>query len=147
MHYPYPTDAYTLHEDFGVYAPKDHQRIIGQLTIGLGNLYYGGQIDLEALPETMLAEGQASPVPDLILYANETATTPVIIEVCHTEGLRHDCRKVAQLIDGQDYGIREGFVYDYRAGNWYQYRLGTGWLAEAPSVSAVLGQDLARFLR
>jgi Uma2 family endonuclease len=147
MHPSENADLFFLREDLGMYAPKDHQRIISQLTIGLGNLYYDGHIALEPLPETMLAEGQPSAVPDVILYDAETATSPVIIEVCHTEGLRHDRRKVAQLVDGQDYGVREGFVYDYKTGQWYQYRPATGWLTQDPSVSAVLEQNLARFIR
>lgn len=42
----------------GIYAPKEHQRIISQLNTGLGYLYYvEGKITLEPLPETMIDEG------------------------------------------------------------------------------------------
>ncbi len=130
-----------------VYGPKAHQRVIAKLTLGLGHLYYRERtLSLEPLPETMLNEGEASPVPDLILYDNQTRTTPVIIEVCHTEGLRKDLRKVIGLIDGGDYGIEEGFVHDYLAGGWYGYRRGNGGLPETSSFSRVLNLDLNAFL-
>jgi Uma2 family endonuclease len=66
--------------------------------------------------------------------------------VCHTEGLRKDVRKVIGLIDGDEYGIEEGFVYDYLAGQWYCYRRGNGGLTETSSFSRVLNLDLNAFL-
>jgi Uma2 family endonuclease len=136
-----------LAEEMKVYGPKAHQRVISKLTSGLGPMYYReGTLPLEPLPETMLNEGEPSPVPDLILYDNQTRTTPVVIEVCHTEGLRKDLRKVIGLIDGDEYGIEEGFVYDYLAGQWYCYRRGNGGLTETSSFSRVLDLDLNAFL-
>ena len=115
--------------------------------MGLGVLYYREKrIRLEPLPETMLDEGKASQVPDVLLRNNETAQTPVIIEVCHTNGLRGDLRKVIQLIDDDLYGIREGFVYDYRTYEWLRYRFGDGGLTTPTSFSDVLQLDLNAFL-
>ena len=83
-----------------IVAPKEHQRIISKLTTGLGALYYRQQkIDLEPLPETMIDEGQTSPVPDVLLYDNQRYQTPVIIEICHTSGVRNDIRKIIRLVD------------------------------------------------
>jgi len=57
--------------DLSINAPKEHQRIISKLTTGLGVLFYHEcSIDLEPLPETMIDEGQTSPVPDVSLYNN-----------------------------------------------------------------------------
>jgi len=134
-------------EERCVYGPKAHQRIIAKLTAGLGYLHYREKtLALEPLPETMLNEGEASPVPDLILYDNEARITPVILEVCHTDGLRKDLRTVVSLIEDDEYGIEEGFVYDYLASRWYRYRRGEGGLTTETSFSEVLGLDLGQFL-
>lgn len=146
MYFPSATPSF-VQEDLGVWAPIDHQRIISLLTIGLGVLYHREKtISLEPLPETMLDEGKASLVPDVSLRNNEMATTPIIIEVCHTNGLKGDLRKVIQLIDDDLYGIQEGFVYDYRTFAWLRYRLGDGGLTTASSYSTLLGLDLNDFL-
>ncbi|TAE24440.1 MAG: hypothetical protein EAZ91_20440 [Cytophagales bacterium] len=134
-------------EEMSVYGPKAHQRVISKLNSGLGPLYYERKkLHLEPLPETMLNEGEASPVPDLILYDNESRQTPIIIEVCHTDGLRKDLRKVIKLVDDDEYGIQEAFVYDYVALNWYRYRKGDGGLTESSSYSVLLRMDLNGFL-
>ncbi|WP_461117236.1 hypothetical protein [Spirosoma jeollabukense] len=99
-----PTFDYSfVHEDdMSVYGPKDHQRIISKLNTRLGMLYYvEGTIQLEPFPETMIDETRASrndgpPVPDLLLYDNETGESPIIVEVCHLEGLKLDLKKVAR---------------------------------------------------
>ena len=108
--------------------------------------YRYGTLHLEPLPETMLNDGEASPVPDLILYDNEARITPIIIEVCHTDGLRKDLKKVIALIDSDDYGILEGFVYDYTTCRWYRYRKGDGGLTTESSFSDILQLDLNAFL-
>ncbi len=137
-----------VNDEMSVYGPKAHQRIISKLNSGLGPLYYHqNAIALEPLPETMLNEGEASPVPDLILYDNATRTTPIIIEVCHTDGLRRDLKKVIRLIDDDEYGIQEAFVYDYLTSEWYRYRRDDGGLTESSSFSAILNMDLNAFLR
>lgn len=146
MYFP-PIASSLVQEDLGVWAPIDHQRIISLLTIGLGVLYHREKaIALEPLPETMLDEGKASQVPDVSLRDNETALTPIIIEVCHTNGLKGDLRKVIQLIDDDLYGIQEGFVYDYRTCTWLRYRFGDGGLTTPSSYSDVLWLNLNDFL-
>ncbi|QMW03124.1 hypothetical protein [Spirosoma foliorum] len=143
-----PFDYSMVHEDdMSVYGPKDHQRVISKLNTRLGMLYYVDKvIELEPFPETMLDEAKASPVPDLLLYDNETAESRIIFEICNQEGLRKDLKKVAQLIEEDNYGILEGFVYNYKMKDWYQYRKNNGWITEAPSFSQVLDIDLNEFL-
>lgn len=133
--------------DDGVNAPLDHQRVISRLNVGLGKLYYYDKaIALEPLPETMLDEGQTSPTPDLVLYDPVAELMPVILEVCHTRGQKNDLKKIIWLIEDNEYGILEGFVYNYRTGEWLRYRKGDGGVATATSFSAVLGLDLGQFL-
>ncbi|MEZ0484585.1 hypothetical protein [Fibrella aquatica] len=151
MYFP-STSPSLVNEDQGVWAPVDHRRVISKLTVGLGVLYYREKsIGLEPLPETMLDEGKASRdvgplVPDISLRDNEKSLTPIIIEVCHTNGLRGDLRKVIQLIDDDLYGISEGFIYDYRTGEWLRYQFGDGGLTTSSSHSAILDLDLNKFL-
>lgn len=148
MYFPATTESSLVHEDLGVWAPIDHQRVIAKLTTGLGVLYYREKsIPLEPLPETMLDEGKVSPVPDVLLRDNQTEQTPIIIEVCHTNGLKGDLRKVIQLIDEDLYGIREGFVYNYRTGKWLRYCFGDGGLTTESSFSDLLSLDLSPFLQ
>ncbi len=144
---PYSESALqpSLVNDMGVNAPVIHQRIIARLTAKLYPLYETGGIRYEPLPEMMLGE-YSTPTPDLVLYDNETDQTPVIIEICQTRGTKGDLQKVIQLIDGQLYGIREGFVYDYKNQQWLRYRLGDGGIAVASSLSEVLKVDLNQFL-
>lgn len=130
----------------GTNAPKAHQRVIARLTTRLTILFDEGTITLEPLPETMLNEGQTSPTPDLILYNNVLHETPVIIEVNHAAGIKSDLKKVQQLIDAQDYGIQEGFVYDYNRQEWHKYKLGSGIVKENPSYCEVINLDLATLL-
>lgn len=147
MYFPPLTPSSIAQEDFGVWAPISHQRVISLLTIGLGVLYHREKrIRLEPLPETMLDEGKASPVPDVLLRDNQTDQTPIIIEVCHTNGLKGDIQKVIQLIDEDLYGIREGFVHNYKTGQWYRYRFGDGGLTTETSLSDILQLDLDTFL-
>lgn len=147
MYFPSTNSLSIVHEDQGVWAPVDHQRVIAKLLMGLGVLFHREKtIHLEPLPETMLDEGKASLVPDLLLRDNETAQTPIIIEVCHTNGLQGDLHKVFQLIDQGFYGICEGFIYDYRTGQWFRYRKGDGGLTENSSFSEILQLDLNSFL-
>ena len=133
--------------EMGINAPKEHQRIISKLTTGLGLLYYHQhKIQLEPLPETMIDEGQTSPVSDILLYDNEHFTTPIIIEICHTSGLKNDLKKVQVLIDNYDYGVKEGFIYDYRDNKWFNYQKDVGFNQDNPSYSSILQLDLATLL-
>ncbi len=148
MYEPIRTHSAFVHDDeMAVYGPRDHQRVIAKLTTGLGLLYYREKtISLEPLPETMLDEGEASPAPDLILSNNTTDETLVIIEVCHTKGLKRDLKKVIALVDAAEYGIQEAFVYDYKSSQWFRYGLGDVGLTTQSSLSSVLGLDLNQFL-
>lgn len=131
----------------GINAPKEHQRIISKLTTGLGILFYHeGSIELEPLPETMIDEGQTSPVPDVSLYNNKTYQTPVIIEVCHPNGVKNDFKKVQRLINEFDYGTVEAFVYDYVNNTWQKYSKEHGAHTENTSYSDVLNIDLASLI-
>ena len=131
----------------GTNAPKSHQRVITNLAAELVFLYKKQKtITLEPLSETMLNEAQTSPTPDIILYDNERDETPVIIEVNHTAGVKSDKKKVQQLIDSDDYGICEGFVYDYKRNEWHKYKLGVGNITERPSFCEAINLDLATLL-
>ena len=137
--------------NIGINAPKEHQRIISKLTTGLGSLYYQEQkIDLEPLLRTrstaaMIDEGQTSPVPDVLLYDNEHQRTPIIIEVCHTTGVKNDTKKIIRLIEEFEYGTEEGFLYDYAAKRWLRYAK-DGDVEPDNSYSEILQLDLNAFL-
>lgn len=143
--YSEPAVPLSMVNDMGVNAPVIHQRIIARLTAKLYPLYEAGAIRFEPLPEMMLGE-YSTPTPDVVLYDNETDQTPVIIEVCQTRGAKGDLQKVIQLIDGQLYGIQEGFVYDYKTQQWLRYGFGDGGVAVASSFSAILKIDLNQFV-
>lgn len=133
---------FLVHDD-GPNSPLDHQRVISKLTFGLGLLYYQQKsITLEPLPETPLAEGPGYPVPDVILFEQATEQTRVIIEVCNNRSMSSDLRKVIRLIEEDDYGILEGFVYNYKTHEWLRYRKGDGVAATASSFSDLMGIDL-----
>lgn len=139
--------AMVREDEMGVNAPMDHQRIISKLNVGLGKLYYYDKvISLEPLPETMLDEGRTSPTPDLVLYDKDRDHIPIIIEVCHTRGLKGDLQKVVSLIEDFPYDILEGFVYNYRTGLWLRYRKGDNGIATESSFSEILQLDLNQFL-
>ena len=149
----YPETAFEMgRSDVSVNAPKAHQRVISKLTASLGHLFYHQhEITLEPLPETQIDDGQASrddgpPVPDAMLYNNETFRTPIIIEVCHPNGLNNDLKKIIRLIEDNDYGIEEGFIYDYVRGIWSKYLKGVGQVHDDVSYSAILNIDLATLL-
>ncbi len=131
--------------DMGVNAPKYHQRTIARLTAGLYPLYRQGSIPYEPLPETMVGE-YSSPTPDLILFDSASETTKVIIEICQTIGLKADVKKVIELIDGELYGVEEGFVYNYKTFQWLRYRKGDEGQATETSYSDVLNLDLNTYL-
>ncbi|KAB7732854.1 hypothetical protein F5984_02585 [Rudanella paleaurantiibacter] len=144
--YPHPSASRLILEEDGVYGPILHQSVIARLTAGLYPLYRSGRIPYEPLPETMLAEEYAAPVPDVVLYDHQTEQARIIIEVCKNTGLKHDISKVVKLTDGELYGILEGFVYNYKTGQWLRYRLGDGGLTTETSFSDVLNLDLNGFL-
>jgi Uma2 family endonuclease len=126
VNYTQPTGRSRVNEDdMGVNAPLAHQQVISRLHVELGILYYKQHsIPYEPLPETMLTEGYGNPVPDLLLFDHATEQTRLIIEVCQTSGQKNDLLKVVRLIEDNDYGILEGFVYNYRTKLWFRYRKG-----------------------
>jgi Putative restriction endonuclease len=131
----------------GTNAPKSHQRIITNLAAELVFLYKKQRtITLEPLSETMLDEGQTSPTPDIILYDNVREETPVIIEITHTNGVKNDLQKVRRLIEETEYGINEGFVYNYKRNEWHKYKRGVGDITENPSFCDAINLDLATLL-
>jgi Uma2 family endonuclease len=131
----------------GINAPRSHQRIISKLLTEFGIMFYKEKsMALEPFPETMLDEDKTSPVPDIMLYDNERETTPVIIEVTRTGSVKADLKKVRQLIDSDDYGIEEGFVFDYRKNVWFKYKQGKGDITIKPSFCDTLQLDLAKLL-
>ena len=134
---------FLVHDDDTTNSPLDHQRVISKLTMGLGVLFYReGTIVPEPFPETPLAEGPGHQVPDVLLFDNSAEETRVIIEVCQNRGQRNDLLKIVRLIDDNDYGILEGFVYNYKTHKWLRYRKGDGGAATASSYSDVMGVDL-----
>ena len=145
QYYEQPVSPKFMAEDDGTNAPRSHQRTIAQLTAGLYPLFRTGAIALEALPETMVGEYN-SPTPDVILYDNTNEITPVIIEICHVKGEKNDLKKVIRLMEDDDYGILEGFVYNYKTEKWLCYRKGDGGQATESSFSEVLQLDLNAFL-
>jgi hypothetical protein len=76
-------------------------------------------------------------VPDILLYDNETYKTPIIIEVCHPNGLNNDMKKITHLIEENDYGVEEGLIYDYIQGIWYKYKKGVDQVFDNQSYSDV----------
>lgn len=140
------SQPFVVHDD-GTNSPFDHQRIISKLTVELGILYYHKQtIPFIPLPETPLAEGPGYPVPDVILFDEAAEQTRIIIEVSNNRSVNSDLRKVIRLIEDDDYGIQEGFVYNYKTREWFRYRNGEGGAAVNSSVSELIGVDLAVFL-
>ncbi|WKN45274.1 hypothetical protein [Tunicatimonas pelagia] len=73
----------------------------------------------------------------MLLYDNEHQHTPIIIEVCHTTGVKNDTKKIIRLIEEFEYGIQEGFLYDYAAKQWLRYAKG-GDVEAGHSYSEVL---------
>jgi hypothetical protein len=131
----------------GVNAPRPHQRVISKLNTELGMRYYKeASIALEPFPEMMLDEDKTSPTPDLSLYDNVLENTPVIIEVTKTGMVQSDLKKVRALIETDDYGITEGFVYDYKLGAWHKYKRGAGDVTDRPSFCETINLDLATLL-
>ena len=128
----------------GIIASRKHQAIIAQLIYGLTDLYRQSKTRLFAYPETMIDEGQTSPVPDVMLVDVDTDLTKAIIEITHTQGVKKDAEKLQTLM--YDYDVQEGFVYDYKKGTWRKFDLDKGEITENPSFCAAIGRDLSSYL-
>ena len=129
----------------GTNAPREHQRVIRKLIAGLDRLYVLGDVPYEPFPETMLDEGRTSPTPDVLLYDAVSDTDVVMIEISTTKGVNGDFKKVSELVDY--YGIKEGFVYNYKTYEWRKYKLGVGEITQNPSFCDSIGYDLNEFLK
>jgi hypothetical protein len=134
----------TAEPDMGHLATLTHQRAIKRLIIGLDKLYEQGKTRLEALPETDIDPGNPeSRCPDIILRDNVATAVPVIIEVATHFGARTDLKKLRRLIEDTEYGIEEGFVYDFEQKTWLKYSKVKGQAIENTAWSDVLQFDLS----
>ena len=144
--YPDPGSPKYMVQDDSSNAPILHQRITARLTARLYPRYESGIMPYEPLPETMVSEYNSRydgpPTPDVILYDTITEQCPVIIEICQTRDQKTDLKKVIRLIDEDDYGILEGFVFNYKTHRWLRYRKGDGGASTESSFSEVLQLDL-----
>lgn len=130
----------TANPEGSILGPRIHQELIARLIYGLSRLHYEQRSGLFPDPETMIDEGQTSPVPDIMLIDKASGLTQVIIEIAHTQGVKKDSRKLQELM--ADYEVPEGFVYDCKQNRWLKFQH----LQENPSDSAccdALGIDLA----
>ena len=85
-------------------------------------------------------------MPDVLLFDEQTEQTRVIIEVCNNRSANSDLRKVVRLIEEDDYGILEGFVYNYKTRDWLRYRKGDGGVATNSSFSEVMQVEMGGFV-
>lgn len=143
---PYTKPWLANEDDRGVNAPLIHQQTISRLHFGLGLHYYQQHtIPYEPLTETMLSE-ESGPTPDLILYDAVNGQSPIIIEISGRRGFKSDLRKVIKLVEEEEYGILESFVYNYNTKQWLRYGKGDGRIATESSFSDILQLDLNSFL-
>lgn len=137
----------TAEIEMGHLATLHHQRAIKKLIVGLDKLYEQGHISLEALPETDLDPGNPeSKCPDIILRDNVRLQVPVIIEVATHFGAKTDFKKLRSLITETEYGIEEGFVFDFERGQWMKFSKSKGIETENPAWSEILNFDLSQIL-
>jgi hypothetical protein len=129
----------------GTNAPKEHQRVIAQLTHGLYDLYIKGHIKYEPLPETMVDESTTSATPDILLFDHLTGINMMMVEVTITASEKSDFGKVSEVCER--YEIEEGFTYNYRTNKWRKYKLATGEITDNPSFCETIGYDLNDFLQ
>ncbi|MGF7218013.1 Uma2 family endonuclease [Spirosoma lacussanchae] len=146
MYEPSFHSPFVVHDD-GTNSPLAHQIVISKLTIELGVLYYHRRaISLMPLPETPLGEGPGHQVPDVLLFDNEAQLTRIVIEVAQPRSANRDLHKIINLIEDDDYGILEGFVYNYYSGEWLRYCKGDGGVAISSSFSPLMNVDLGPML-
>lgn len=81
----------------GINAPRRHQAIITQLIYGLTGLYKNGPTGLFPYPETMIDEGQTSPVPDVMLVDLASDLTKVSSKSHIHKALRRILRNSGSL--------------------------------------------------
>ncbi len=137
----------TAEIEMGHLATLHHQRAIKKLLVALDKLFQDGLTTLEALPETDIDPGNPeSKCPDIILRDNERLLVPVIIEVATHFGAKTDLKKMRNLIENTEYGIEEGFVFDFEKSTWMKFSKEKGVDADNPSWSNVLSYDLNKIL-
>jgi hypothetical protein len=130
----------------GYKANREHQRTIGRITSALYALYKQGLLGLEPFSETNLNESEPSPVPDISLFDEKSCTTPVIIEVNDTTGIRNDLLRIKTVLNTTDFGVIEGFVYDFKRNEWHKYHRDKGDITDQPSFCEAINLDLATLL-
>ena len=128
----------------GINAPREHQAVITQLIFELAYLYKQKLIPYFPYPETMIDASQTSPAPDIMLVDPETELTQTIIEITHTQGVKKDLQKIQTLM--REYGVPEGFVYDYKRRKWYRFSLETGEVEEDNGFCKIIQRDLKEMI-
>ncbi len=137
----------TAELEMGQLATLTHQRAIKRFIIGLDKLYEQGKTQLEVLPETDIDPGNPeSKCPDILLRDNAAVAVKLVIEIATHLGARTDFKKLRRLIDETEYGIEEGFVYDFEQKTWMKYSKKTGIVTDNPSWSEVLQFDLGSLI-
>ncbi len=133
--------------EMGHLATVHHQRAIKKLIYGMERLFQNGQITLEPLPETDIDPGNPdSKCPDVIFQDNEKSTVPIIIEISTSRGWKTDFNKMRKLIEETEFGIEEGFVYDFQLGIWHKFSKKNGASSMPDAWSDILGLDLNAFI-
>jgi hypothetical protein len=61
-------------------------------------------------------------------------------------GFRTDFKKMRNLIENTEYGIEEGFVFDFEKSTWMKFSKEKGVETENPSWSNLLSYDLNKIL-
>lgn len=128
----------------GINAPREHQAVITQLIFELAYLYKQKLIPYFPYPETMIDASQTSPPPDIMLVDPETELTQTIIEITHSQGVKKDLQKIQTLM--REYGVPEGFVYDYKRRKWYRFSLEKGEVEEDNAFCVIIQRDLKEMI-
>ncbi len=128
----------------GINAPRAHQAVITRLIYGLTDLYLDKKTTLFPYPETMINEGETSPVPDVMLVDPATDLVKMLIEINHTQGIAKDVQKVKKLME--EYAVPEGFTYDYKLKKWLKLQLNDLANPTPSSFSDLIQADLQTFL-
>lgn len=141
------TTVATQQIEMGHLATLHHQRAIKRLLLGLDKPLLESKSNLEALPETDIDPGNPeSKCPDIILRDNLLETVPVVIEIATNLGAKTDFRKLSRLIEDTEFGIEEGFVFNFERRTWHKFSRSLGPVLENPSWSEVLKMDLAELV-
>jgi Uma2 family endonuclease len=105
----------------GTNAKMEHQRILGKLFYALTTLYQTGHIPYEPFTEMSLKREKGGKTPDILLWDGSAQTKyvyPVLVEICTTSAFETDIAKLKGIMGDAQYGVQEGFVYDYELRKW-----------------------------